>query len=384
MSCCDYAKRKKVGIYIHVPFCLSKCHYCDFCSVSRVDGEKIDRYVDALCKEIKSFAAEHRGTEFVADTVYFGGGTPTLLSPNQFSRILETVDSVFGISPGAEITAETNPKSADREKLKAIRSSGVNRLSIGMQSVHEGELRVLGRIHGFSDFKTTFADAKAAGFDNISVDLMYGIPMQSRESFRESVETLISFSPEHISAYSLTIEEGTSFWRKRDKLSFPDEDTVCDMYADMGEMLAKNGYKKYEISNFAREGYESKHNLKYWRCEDYIGFGPAAHSCFDGVRWAHSRNINAYLRGESIIIDVEPLSELEKMNEYVMLGMRLASGIDLARFKSRFGVKFSDVFGSVGKYAPDFVLLSDENCRFTERGMMVSNFVLSDILEFGK
>ena len=378
-------KRKNVGIYIHVPFCLSKCHYCDFCSEQRADEEKKEQYAEKLCEEIELFADKigESGEIPVADTVYFGGGTPTLLSAEQFDTVLSVIDTKFGIDKDAEITAETNPKSADGKKLGEIRKSGVNRLSIGMQSVHDNELKALGRIHSFKDFFDTYYDARRVGFENISVDLMYGIPQQTKESFCRSVETLAEATPEHISSYSLTVEEGTNFYQRRDKLIFPDEDTVADMYADMTEALAKYGYHKYEISNFAKEGRESRHNLKYWRLEDYLGFGPAAHSCFAGKRFAHSRDIDAYIRGESIIIDIEKLSKSEQMNEYAMLGMRLAEGISFARFFERFGIEFLSVFPIFRKYAPEFVEIDKEYCRFTEKGMFVSNFILSDALDFG-
>lgn len=379
-------KRKNVGIYIHVPFCLSKCHYCDFCSEQRADKEKKDQYVKRLCEEIELFAGKigERSDIPVADTVYFGGGTPTLLSAEQFDTVLSVIDTKFGIDKDAEITAETNPKSADGKKLGEIRKSGVNRLSIGMQSVHDNELKALGRIHSFEDFFDTYYDARRVGFENISVDLMYGIPQQTKESFCRSVETLAVVGPEHISSYSLTVEEGTNFYQRRDKLIFPDEDTVADMYADMTEALAKYGYHKYEISNFAKEGRESRHNLKYWHLEDYLGFGPAAHSCFAGKRFAHSRDIDAYIRGESIIIDIEELSKSEQMNEYAMLGMRLAEGVSFERFFDRFGEDFLSVFPIFKKYAPEFVEIGREYCRFTEKGMFVSNFVLSDALDFGE
>ena len=378
-------KRANVGIYIHVPFCLSKCHYCDFCSVQRVDDGKKELYVRRLCDEIELFARKigESGEIPLADTVYFGGGTPTLLSSEQFGRILETADRCFGIDPGAEITAETNPKTADREKLAEMRRSGINRLSIGMQSVHNAELRALGRIHSFEDFKVSFFDAREAGFDNISADLMYGIPLQTKESFIQSVEMLAAFEPEHISSYALSVEEGTNFYRRKDSLALPDEDTVAEMYGDMTESLGKFGYRKYEISNFAKEGRESRHNLKYWRLEDYLGFGPAAHSCFAEKRFAHSRDIDAYLGGESIIIDIEELSLRERMNEYVMLGMRLADGVSLSDFKAKFGLDFLTEFGAFAKYQPEFVEISSESCRFTEKGMLVSNYILSDALDFG-
>ena len=379
-------KRKNVGIYIHVPFCLSKCHYCDFCSVQRADEEKKEQYVKRLCEEI-SHSAERIGERSeipAADTVYFGGGTPTLLSAEQLGRILDIVDAKFGINKYAEITAETNPKSADGKKLADIRKTGVNRLSIGMQSVHDSELRALGRIHSFEDFKITFAEARAAGFDNISADLMYGIPVQTLKSFKESIKTLAAFAPEHISSYSLTVEEGTNFYRRRDSLALPDEDAVGEMYETMGEMLLSAGYRKYEISNFARPVRESRHNIKYWHCDDYLGFGAAAHSCFAGKRFAHSRDIDAYLRGESIIIDIEELSENQRMNEYAMLGMRLTEGVGLDAFKERFGIDFLEKFQTFKKYAPDFVEIDTKRCRFTDKGMLVSNYILSDALDFSE
>ena len=378
--------KRNVGIYIHVPFCLSKCHYCDFCSVQRADEDKKERYTARLCQEIAEFAEKIReiGEAPVADTVYFGGGTPTLLSPEQIGRILDAVKINFGIAESAEITIETNPKSAGGEKLRKIREVGVNRISIGMQSVHDGELKALGRIHNFADFKATFSEAREAGFDNISVDLMYGIPVQTKESFCESVRTLAEMHPEHISSYCLTVEDGTNFGRRRDSLILPDEDTVADMYAEMGRILCEYGYHKYEISNFAKEGRESRHNLKYWHCDGYLGFGAAAHSYFGGKRFAHSRDIDAYIGGESIIIDVEDISRAEAQNEYVMLGMRLAEGVCLADFKEKFGLELLSAFPDLRKYAPEFVKIDGERCAFNEKGMMVSNFILSDVLDFGE
>ena len=380
----DLNNKRNVGIYIHVPFCLSKCHYCDFCSVQRADEEKKESYVNRLCGEIDFFAKKIRekGSPPIADTVYFGGGTPTLLSPEQIDRILDAIRVGFGINEAAEITIETNPKSANGEKLRRIREVGVNRLSIGMQSVHDKELKAIGRIHSFSDFKATFFEAREAGFDNISVDLMYGIPVQTKESFFESVKTLAQLCPEHISSYCLTVEDGTNFGRRRDSLILPDEDAVADMYAEMGRILRENGYHKYEISNFAMTGRESRHNLKYWRCDDYLGFGAAAHSYFDGKRFAHSRDIDAYIAGESIIIDVEEISRDEAENEYVMLGMRLTEGVCFADFKEKFGSTLLEAFPGFKKYAPEFVHIDGERCAFNEKGMMVSNFILSDVLNF--
>ncbi len=373
---------KSVGIYLHIPFCLSKCHYCDFCSVSRAEAEKIEAYTLRLCREIADFQRFCSQRLPVADTVYFGGGTPTLLSADQFDRILRSVNETFGIAKNAEITAECNPKTADLPKLSAMRGLGINRLSIGMQSTHDNELRALGRIHSFEAFKKTFFEAREAGFDNISADLMYGIPEQTMESFVQSMYRLSELAPEHISSYCLTIEEGTNFARRRDRLALPDEDTVGDMYEKMSVLLPSLGYNKYEISNFAKPGCESRHNLKYWRLRDYIGFGVAAHSCFENTRWGHSRDIDGYLDGQDLYEEVEKQSKKARMNEYVMLGLRLAAGISASDFKDRFGRELYERFPALKEQSPEFMEIKETGCRFTDEGMLVSNYILSEILSF--
>lgn len=380
------SSKKNVGIYVHVPFCLSKCHYCDFCSVLRADEETRERYTERVCREIEHFGSliGDKGDVPVADTVYFGGGTPTLLSAEQVARILSAVDARFGIGKNAEVTVETNPKTADAKKLGELRSIGVNRLSIGMQSIHDSELKALGRIHSSADFLKTYEDARRVGFDNLSVDLMYGIPNQTKKSFAMSVKSLAMLKPEHISSYCLTLEEGTNFHRRRDSLVLPGEDTVSDMYEEMGEILSRFGYEKYEISNFSKKGRESRHNLKYWHCEDYLGFGVAAHSYFGGMRFAHSRDLDAYLDGQSIIIEVEAIGAEEAMNEFVLLGMRLSEGVDLSEFSARFDRDFCECFPAFAKYSPEFVKLDGERCRFTDKGMFVSSYILSEALSFGE
>ena len=369
----------KTGIYIHVPFCLSKCHYCDFCSRTRADEETKCLYVKRLCDEVRACGEGLGEKRPTADTVYFGGGTPTLLSPVQFSSILDTVNEVFGIDSNAEITAETNPKSADSKKLCDMRALGINRLSIGMQSVHDNELKALGRIHNHADFLATFSDARRAGFDNISADLMYGIPLQTRESFAESIKALVTLSPEHISSYCLTVEEGTNFGRRRDSLVLPDEDTVSDMYRDMTELLGESGYEKYEISNFAHNGQVSRHNLKYWKRESYFGFGPAAHSFFGGVRFANSRDVESYLNGDDIREYSEMITGDGAIDEYVMLGMRLREGIDINEFNRLFGIDFMTRYGNTFKrFAPEYISIDKNRCAFTDKGMFVSNYILSE------
>ncbi len=363
---------------------MSKCYYCDFCSVSAAKREKIDAYVKALINEIREFAPG-RNSKFEVDTLYFGGGTPTLLSVENFADILSCVRGSFELLPNAEITAEANPKTADFEKLCGMRHIGITRLSIGMQSVHDGELKALGRIHKFKDFESFYADARRAGFDNISVDLMYGIPEQTMESFEESVTRLAELSPEHISSYCLKIEEGTRFYKRRDTLALPNEDLVCDMYENMGHILQNTGYNKYEISNFSKLGMESRHNLKYWQYDDYIGFGSGAHSFFEGKRFANSRDIDRYILSNGLgeRESEEMISPSEAENEYIMLGMRLACGIDIREYETRFKKDFYESFGKkFEKFSPEFVFLSDNNCKFTEKGMFVSNYILSEILDF--
>ncbi len=369
----------KTGIYIHVPFCLSKCHYCDFCSRTRADEETKSLYVKRLCEEIRVCGEGLGDNHPKADTVYFGGGTPTLLSPAEFSAILDTVNDVFGIDNDAEITAETNPRSADLSKLCDMRKIGINRLSIGMQSVHDEELRALGRIHNHADFLASFSDARHAGFDNISADLMYGIPLQTKESFEKSIKTLVSIAPEHISSYCLTVEDGTNFGRRRDSLVLPDEDTVSDMYALMTDVLSESGYKKYEISNFAHNGQVSRHNLKYWKRENYLGFGPAAHSFYNGLRYANSRDVEAYLDGKDIREYCEEIRGEEIMDEYVMLGMRLCEGIDIKEFNRLFDTDFMTRYGNTFKrFAPEYLFIDENRCSFTDKGMFVSNYILSE------
>jgi oxygen-independent coproporphyrinogen-3 oxidase len=248
-----------------------------------------------------------------------------------------------------------------------------------MQSVHNNELRALGRIHTYEDFIKTFSDARYAGFDNISADLMYGIPEQTKESFAESINMLAALSPEHISSYSLTIEEGTAFWNRRDSLALPIEDTVSEMYLMMGDILRSYGYEKYEISNFSHKGRESRHNLKYWERKDYLGFGPAAHSFYKDVRYSHSRDIGAYLRGENIIESADEIPVEEAMDEYVMLGMRLSKGVSGEEFDRIFGMSFEERYGKVfRRFSPEFVTVENGFYRFTDKGMLVSNYILSE------
>ena len=371
---------KKLGLYIHVPFCLKKCLYCDFCSFPSYTEEAMDAYVRRLSADIERYSKDFNGT---VDTVYFGGGTPTLLKERHFGSIFETIDKHYAIDAGAEISCECNPATVDREYLKSIKKIGINRLSIGLQSANDAELRALGRAHSFADFQKTYEDARAAGFGNLSVDLMYGIPEQTLTSFERTLTKVCELSPEHISAYSLKIEDGTPFGKARETLSLPSEDDECDMYELCTKMLSENGYSKYEISNFARPGFESRHNIKYWMGDDYLGFGVAAHSYFGGERFSNSRDIAAYLRGEDVTEERRAIPERERMTEYVMLRARMTAGIDRADFKARFGVELEDFCGSLERYiSAGFMRDTFGRVAFTDRGIFVSNTILSDILDF--
>ena len=370
---------KSLGIYVHIPFCVQKCLYCDFCSFANAEDSLASEYVDELCRRIEAQAESM--TDSLVNTVYFGGGTPTLLTEGQFARMMETIRRSCRLSENCEITCECNPATADLAKFRALRQLGVNRISIGLQSVHNEELRRLGRIHSYEDFLATFRDAREAGFDNISVDLMYALPEQSLAAFEESLETVAELAPEHISVYGLKIEEGTPFARMRERLILPDEDEELSMYLACTQVLERHGYHKYEISNFSKAGHESRHNLRYWRGEEYLGFGVAAYSYFAGARFGNSRDISAFLCGEMMVEDEEHLSDSDLRSEYLILRLRLTEGIDPAEFEERFGVSLRSVAPSLDAWIGAGLMKESEGrVAFTDRGFFVSNAILSELL----
>ncbi len=383
--------RKPLGLYIHIPFCRSKCEYCDFCSFVPNSEAVIEHYVDALILQMEDWSDKCRGREI--DSIYMGGGTPTFLSVKHLSRLFNAIYDNFHVSRGAEISIECNPATADFKSLRKIRRLGVNRLSIGLQSANENELAALGRTHTYRDFETTFEDARRAGFDNISVDVMYGIPEQTDRSFTKTLSLVTSLSPEHISLYALKIEENTPLAKRRGTLALPDEDTEYGMYVKAVGYLAEKGYERYEISNFAKRGFACLHNLKYWHCDEYLGLGASAHSYFDGERFAATRSVRDYIDGLEIInnniqviVSSDKTDSKESMEEYVMLGMRLEEGISTAEFEARFGVPFAEKYGRrLDAYIRDgFVEKTDGCYKFTSAGMFVSNYILSEILDLEK
>ena len=372
-----------IGIYIHVPFCIKKCNYCDFCSFTSLNKEIFYEYTEELCRRMKDFASS-KENKIRVKTVYFGGGTPTLLPTECFERLLSTLYECFSVDYDAEITVECNPASIDLERLCDIRRLGINRLSIGLQSSNDNELRILGRLHTFKDFCDIYSDARKAGFDNISVDVMYGIPEQTADSLDKTLKEVCRLSTEHISVYGLKIEEGTQFHKAKNLLLLPDEDTEYEMYCRCVELLNENGYERYEISNFARKGRESQHNLRYWTLKDYVGFGVAAHSCFEGQRFGNSRDIKAFLEGKDITEERYDISKDERLKEYVMLGLRLENGLDLIEYYDISGRPFKEDFPMAERFmAAGFLKEKDGRIAFSTKGFFVSNTILSQMLSFG-
>ncbi len=371
----------KLGIYIHIPFCIKKCAYCDFCSYPEI--KYAEQYANALITDIKKYAGVH------ADTLYIGGGTPTCIASELLTEIVKTAFDTFSLGADSEISVECNPGTADLEYFHRLKDCGVNRLSIGMQSAVESELKYLGRIHGNAQTKKTVYGAKTAGIENINLDLMYGIPYQTEKSFEYSLNTAISLEPSHISAYALKVEEGTELYRRRNDLPLPSEDSVCDMLDTACTALEHAGLHRYEISNFAIPGKECVHNLKYWRCKPYLSFGPSASSYFDGKRYTFNRSLSdyiAYANGEKALSEViSEYSEIPKSEheyEYIMLGLRLSSGISDGKFKSEFGISFGEKYGSkFEKYIRlGLAEKSNGNFRLNGKGMLVSNAILSELI----
>ncbi len=369
-------KEQKAGLYVHVPFCNKKCNYCDFYSLTASDDLK-KAYTDALVNDIKQKSKLHKSMCF--DSIYFGGGTPSVLPQSLLERIIRALHDSFNIEKGCEFTLETNP-GIDCD-LAFLRKLGVNRLSIGLQSANFDELKLLGRIHTVEDFKKTFESARKANFDNISVDIMFSLPSQTREKLMNTLSLVTSLSPEHISAYSLKIEEGTPFYKMRDSLNLPDEDADADMYLLIGEFLAKNGYTGYEISNFAKKGRESLHNLKYWTHADYLGFGPGAHSFVSLSRYAYARDINAYinafLNGKDVIYSEKyDVNEKEYEREALMLGLRLADGVSDALL-SKFGM-LENIYARLAPLVSAGLVTKTKNgIGLSARGMYVSNSIIN-------
>ncbi len=375
---------KPLGLYIHIPFCKSKCIYCDFYSLPRAE-DRMDRYVSALCRQLAEIA--QWTTAHTVDSVYLGGGTPSYLGEKRLRQILKTVKKHYRLSRDAEITLEANPDSAgDWRALRALRRAGVNRLSLGVQSADDGMLRTLGRPHTFAQAEEAAAAARRAKIKNLSLDLIYGLPGQTLESWKETLEKAAALSPEHLSCYGLKVEEGTPLRDMLETLDLPDDDAQADMYLWTVERLGELGYRQYEISNFAKPGYESRHNLKYWTLGEYAGFGPGAHSDLGDVRYAYIRDLDAYCLGVEaqgdILSENERIPPRERDVEYLMLGLRLAKGVSRQEFEYRFRLPFGPVQAALERFERSgHAVLRSGRWHLTPEGFLLSNQIIGQCLE---
>ena len=332
--------KKDLGLYIHIPFCVRKCEYCDFLSWSAGEEER-EQYVEALLLEIESYREFAKG--YRVSTVFIGGGTPSVLLPKQMERILQKVYEVFELEKRPEITIEINPGTVNEEKLQCYKENGVNRLSMGLQSVNNEKLRLLGRIHTYQDFVGSYELARKVGFDNISLDLISSIPGQTLQDWKKELETAVAQKPEHISVYQLIIEEGTPFYEKyvEHPELLPDEETSREIYLWTGKFLKEAGYEQYEISNYTKPGKESRHNLKYWERGDYLGLGLGAASMVRNIRMSNTKDMKTYLerctQPKTMREDVQFLEEPRQMEEFMFLGLRKTRGVSKKEFRRTFG-----------------------------------------------
>ena len=373
-------RRIPLELYVHIPFCVRKCQYCDFLS-GPSDEETKDRYIEALLKEIR--AAEHT-EDYEIVSVFIGGGTPSALKAEAIASIMSTLQEQFFFCEDAEVTIEANPGTVDLEKLTIYRNVGINRLSLGLQSTDAEELKLLGRIHSYEEFLKSYEWAREAGFSNINIDLMFAIPGQTGEAWRQHLYQVAELNPEHISAYSLIIEEGTPFAEQN--LDLPDEDIEYQMYEDTAEILERYGYRQYEISNYAKQGYMCRHNAGYWQRREYLGFGLGASSLYRGMRFSNTRRMQEYLKEsrnpDQIRKDVTVLSRNERIEEFMFLGLRMTEGISEKKFEENFDVRLMDVYGDIlQKYEETgFMEHIETKWRLTRKGIHVSNHILADFL----
>ena len=373
--------KKELSLYIHIPFCKQKCFYCDFPSYASIDYLRKD-YVKALCKEI-----EEKAINYKIKSIFIGGGTPSYLETKEINKLLKTI-SKLDLEEGMEFTMECNPGALEEEKLKTMIEGGVNRISMGLQAVQNSLLKDIGRIHTFKEFTENFNLARKVGFKNINVDLMFGLPNQSFDEWKESLETIASLNPEHISAYSLIVEEGTAFYKlwEKNKLILPSEEDERRMYSETKEILKAKGYHQYEISNYSKEGYECYHNKVYWKSMNYLGLGSASTSFIDGKRIKNIENVKAYIDGimddKSIVLEENENSKEDNIEEFIFMGLRMIEGISKEEFKKRFGLDVYEIYSKeIKKNIENGLLLDvDDRLRLSEKGIEFSNLVMSDFI----
>lgn len=374
----------KISLYIHIPFCAQKCLYCDFPSFARKDHLR-KAYIEALNKEIINLREKHNNLEI--NTIFIGGGTPSVLESNELECLLKEI-AKLNMAKDIEYSMECNPGNLTEEKLEVMKKYGVNRISMGLQAKQDNLLKGLGRIHNYKTFKENFLLAKKVGFNNINVDLMFGLPNQRLNEWEETLREIISLEPAHISAYSLIIEEGTAFYNlyENDKLKLPTEEEERKMYHLAKKILEENGFNQYEISNYAKEGKECRHNLAYWNMDNWIGVGSAAASYINGKRIKNISSVEEYInsineKGEAVE-EIINNSKNDNMEEFMFMGLRKINGIDENEFKKRFSMNINDVYGEIlNKYIDEGLLISDSGRIFlSEKGIEISNIIMADFL----
>ena len=376
---------KHLSLYIHVPFCIKKCLYCDFPSYGGCESI-FDDYVNALINEIRE--TKESFSDYNIKSIFLGGGTPSILSPKLTGKIMDTVFNCFNIDNNCEITTEANPKTVDEFKLREYKAMDINRISFGVQAWQNNILKSLGRIHTIDDFIKNMAQARDIGFKNINADIMFALPNQTLSDWEETLEKIIKLNPTHISAYSLIIEDGTVFGKMYDEGNLKPCDEVLDrkMYYMAKEMLSDKGYNQYEISNFAKEGFECYHNKVYWRCDEYIGYGIGSHSYFNGERFNNTYDIEKYIssKGKYSVIkeNIEKLKTEDMYAEFMFMGLRMTKGIEKQRFFERFNKSVFDVYGNEIKHLKELNLINetDTNIMLTEKGIDVSNTVFEKFI----
>ncbi len=379
-----HRRLRRMGIYVHVPFCAKKCAYCDFYSTT--DTSAMDDYIKALAVDFRRSRADLSGAS--VETVYFGGGTPGMLGPKRLAWLLKKLRQNFDFTADAEITLESNPATLSFEDYQKLRRAGFNRISFGVQSLNDSELKRLGRIHNSREAAQAVRDARRAGFENISIDIMFGLPGQTVDSLMTTLSDARELAPDHISFYGLKIEEGTPFYDIKDTLDLPDEDEYAKLYLSGAQKLCDMGYTQYEISNFAKDGFACRHNLKYWKLNEYVGFGPAAHSFINATRYGLTRDLAGYInavksgalpeRSEEELIEPEA-----QIREYIMMSLRLADGINRMVFEARFGQSFDKVeefFSRISKGG--LSERTEYGWRLTMKGFLISNTIIIKLLEY--
>ena len=374
---------RSLGLYIHIPFCKAKCIYCDFYSLPRAEGQ-MDAYVSALTAQLAAW--RERTADCTVDTVYFGGGTPSYLGPDCLCRLLDAVFQSYRVAPGAEITLEANPDSVTPQGLKRLVRAGFNRISIGVQSDDDAQLKALGRPHNYRQAQQAVSLSRRAGFDNVSVDLMFGLPNQSREQWMQTLRNVIDLKADHISCYGLKVEPGTKLWSYKDCANLPDDDAQADMYFYAVETLEQFGYHQYEISNFAHDGFICRHNMKYWVGDEYLGFGPCAASDFAGRRFTIKPDLEGYIKGVmdkgQILSESELVPLRERAGEYLMLRLRTVDGIEKGEYTRSFLLPFEPIEEILLRLqTQEYAAFTSGRWHLTPKGFMLSNTILVELLE---